>query len=203
MKLNIKEQSGMVLWITLVILFVMLVSAVGLIRTSDTAVQTAGNFAFRQGGVSSSDFGSQESRQWLITKMDGGVDAFGCGTLDNDCAAAGYSASFAQPATNQTWEAFWTANQGLSRNVGTDAAGNTIRVWIQRMCASTGNWQSAGNSCITQSLASGTGEGGKSVGVTAVDATNVVLHYSILVKIDGPRGASTLVQTVLQGPAGS
>jgi type IV pilus assembly protein PilX len=206
MKKFVHNQHGMILWITMVILFVMLISAVGLIKTSDVSTQTSGNFVFRQAGVSSSDAAMQTARDWLVIKLNGGADTFGCGSLDADCAAAGYNASFSQPnaAAGQTWESFWQANQASARNLGTDAAGNTLSFIIQRMCNNDGGWSAAGNSCITQILSStgGTEVGGKSVGVDSIDASNLLLHYSIIVRVDGPRGASTMVQSIVQGPAG-
>ena len=199
-KLNIlksRKQSGVVLWITLVVLVVMMVTAASLIKSTDTAILSAGNLSFKQSAVASSDHGIQDARQWLITKVSGGTDGLGCGTLDSNCTAAGYSASFSQPTAGQTWDAFWTANVAKSRDMGTDAAGNRVRIWIQRMCSNTGAWNATTNDCITQVDQTATTTSSKHAGkITLLGFTRI--HFSVLVRVDGPKNTSTLLQTVVQ-----
>lgn len=190
-------QRGVILWITIVVVVVMMVTAVGLIRSTDAAMTSAGNLSFKQSAVASSDRGIQDARQWLVAKVTGGTDALGCGTLDSNCTAGGYSASFTQPSANQTWDAFWNANVAKSRDLGTDAAGNRVRVWIQRMCATTGAWNATTNDCITQVDQTATTTSSKSAGkVTLMGFTRI--HFSVLVRVDGPKNTSSLLQTVIQ-----
>jgi Tfp pilus assembly protein PilX len=191
------KERGVVLWITLVILVVLMVTAVGMIKSTDTAVLSSGNLSFKQSAVSSSDRGIQEARQWIIKKVSGAADPLSCGSLDSDCVAAGYSASLLQPGVDQTWNDFWTENIAKSRDMGTDAAGNRVRVWIQRMCENSGAWNATSNDCVTQVDQSSTDTSSKQAGKITLNGFTRI-HFNILVKVDGPRNTSTLLQTVVQ-----
>ena len=152
---------------------------------------------FRQSAVSSADSGIQTARDWVVTKVAGGVDPLGCGALDTNCTAAGYSASFTTPTVGQTWEDFWIANAAFTRDLGVDAAGNRVRVWVQRMCSSTGAWNAPSNDCITQVDSTPLTTSSKSAGRVALLGFTR-MHYSVLVRVEGPKNASSMVQTILQ-----
>jgi Tfp pilus assembly protein PilX len=193
---KIKNEEGVILWITMVILLVMMVMAVGFVRTTETAVSTSGNLAFKQSTVSSAERGIQTGRQWITDKI-AGTDALGCSGLDIACAAAGYTPFVTTPATGQTWEDFWNANVAQTRNLGVDESGNTVRIWIQRMCSTTGVWNDPGNNCVTQLDSATNGTSSKGSGRVALTGTTKI-HYSILVRVDGPKNSKSMVQSIIQ-----
>lgn len=62
---NSGKQRGVVLLTVLVILVVMLLGAVTMIRSTDSATLVAGNLGFKQSGLASSDMATEAAIAWL------------------------------------------------------------------------------------------------------------------------------------------
>ena len=113
------RARGAVLFIALIVLVAMTLAGIAIMRSVDTATLIAGNLAFKQGTVQSSDNGIEVAYQWLLANRT---------TLSNSNAGQGYNSGVASP--------IWTnpATWAGAVTVGTDVAGNTISYLINRMC---------------------------------------------------------------------
>ena len=110
---------GAVLFIALIVLVAMTLAGIAIMRSVDTTTLIAGNLAFKQGTVQSSDNGIEQAYQWLLANR---------AALWTNNPGQGYNSGYAAPV--------WTnaATWASAVTVGTDAAGNTISYQIHRMC---------------------------------------------------------------------
>ena len=129
--------------------------------------------------------GVEAARAWL--NLQGPV------TLENNVAAQGYYAAW-DTAFNPFTSNIWTTPNAV-RQLAPDAAGNTVRYVIHRMCNGTGSV--TGVPCVT---VSGTGSGSsKSVvvaGETPLSGTAQV-YYRITAQIAGPKNTLSYVQAMI------
>lgn len=179
-----QAQSGAVLMVVLVALVAMLISVIALSRSMDTHHLVAGNLAFRNSTVHSSDAGVQSAVTWLQSTV-------GTPRLNTTDLVAGYYAVVAEPDWDD--ETFWSQCAGCTVSAADDA-GNRVQYVVHRMCSSEGNTNSAGNSCSLLTTTPTAANGGS----FAADAVNFVgvaqNYYRISVRVLGPRNTSTLVQ---------
>lgn len=181
-----QAQRGAVLMVVLVALVAMLISVIALSRSMDTQHLLAGNLAFRNSTVHSSDAGVQSAVVWLQGMAN-------TPTLNTTAPANGYFAAAGEPDWDD--EAFW--NDCAACTLGPDAAGNRVQWVIHRMCSTEGNPNAALNSCSL----SGPGPAAAQGGSFASDAVNFPgsgqNNYRVSVRVSGPRNTSTLVQAFL------
>lgn len=179
-----RSQRGAVLMVVLVALVAMLVSVIALSRSMDTHHLVAGNLAFRNSTVHSSDAGVRGAVTFLESTVGGSV-------LNTTAEDNGYYAVLAEPDWDD--EAFWAQCAGCT--VAADGAGNRVQYVVHRMCSTQGNTNAAGNSCSLLTAAPTAANGGS----FAADAFNFAgvaqNYYRISVRVLGPRNTSTLVQT--------
>jgi len=134
------RQRGVALFFALICMVAIMLAAVMLVRSVDTATLIAGNLAFQQAATRSGDGGTESAINYLS-----GVEAANSAknvltdathSFNNDNATAGYY-SYLDPAkslTSTSGSHFnWDDNDSVL--VGTDTSGNTVRYVIQRMCA--------------------------------------------------------------------
>ncbi len=177
-------QRGTVLMIVLVAMLAMMVSVIALSRSTDTNLLVAGNLAFRNASVHSSDAGILGAVQWLQSTA-------GTPTLNNNVPDRGYYASVIEP----NWDDpnLW-ATCPVCQIAG-DAAGNTVQWMVHRMCSAPGNPNDPGVSCSSLTAGAAAAAGGSYAG----DATNFTggaqNYYRVTVRVVGPRNTSTLVQS--------
>lgn len=180
---GIQDQRGAILMVVLVALIAMMISVIALSRSMDVHQLVAGNLAFRNSTVHSSDAGVQGAVQWIQA-------AAGTTTLNSNAPVQGYYAVIAEP--NWDDEAIWA--QCAACTIGADAAGNQVQWMIHRMCSAEGNPNATGNSCSLLGSTSGAASGGS----YASDATNFTgtaqNYYRVTVRVVGPRSTNTLVQ---------
>ena len=188
------RARGAVLFIALIVLVAMTLAGIAIMRSVDTATLIAGNLAFKQGTVASSDNGIEQAYQWLIANR---------AALAVDNAPQGYNSGYATPV----WTAAGTWASAVT--VGTDAAGNTISYVIHRMCNcadTTYNGTSAtcpaGNQCALDNPA-GTGTPpppaqGESFSVGSPGyLQDPRVYYRITVRTQGPRNTVSYVQSMV------
>jgi Tfp pilus assembly protein PilX len=183
-----------VLFIALIVLVAMTLAGIAIMRSVDTATLIAGNLAFKQGTVQSSDNGVEQAYQWLLTNRP---------TLSVNNVPQGYNSGYANPV--------WTSAASWANSVivGTDAAGNTISYQIHRMCncadttyngvcAATGQ----SNQCALDNP-SGTGAPpppteGESFSVGAPGyLQDPRVYYRITVRTQGPRNTVSYIQAMV------
>ena len=190
------RARGAVLFIALIVLVAMTLAGIAIMRSVDTATLIAGNLAFKQGTVQSSDNGIEQAYQWILANRP---------ALSLDNAPQGYNSGYANPV----WTAAGTWSSAVT--VGTDAAGNTISYVIHRMCKCADtlyNGTSAscpppeGNQCA---LDNPTGTGtppppaqGESFSVGSPGyLQDPRVYYRITVRTQGPRSTVSYVQSMV------
>jgi type IV pilus assembly protein PilX len=185
---------GAVLFIALIVLVAMTLAGIAIMRSVDTATLIAGNLAFKQGTMQSSDNGIEQAYQWLIANR---------AALSLSNAGQGYNSGYATPI----WTDAGTWNTAVT--VGTDAAGNTISYQIHRLCNCPDtlyNGISAvcpqGNQCALDNP-TGTGAppppaAGDSFTVGAPGyLQDPRVYYRITVRTQGPRSTVSYIQSMV------
>ena len=187
------RARGAVLFIALIVLVAMTLAGIAIMRSVDTATLIAGNLAFKQGTMQSSDNGIEQAYQWLLANRT---------ALWTNNAAQGYNSGYATPV--------WTnaATWASAVTVGTDAAGNTIAYQIHRMCncADTPyNGVCAAGQSNQCALDNPTGTGappppaqGDSYTVGAPGfLQDPRVYYRITVRTQGPRNTVSYIQSMV------
>ena len=149
-------QRGVALFFALICMVAIMLAAVMLVRSVDTATLIAGNLAFQQSATRSGDGGTEAAIAWLTTTQTAfsttNVLTDPTHPFNNDNGVQGYFASLdpsicltgtctGTPPPNPTGRTSYVNFSWASTNsksVGTDVAGNTVRYVIQRMCAASG-----------------------------------------------------------------
>ena len=187
------RMRGAVLFIALIVLVAMTLAGIAIMRSVDTTTLIAGNLAFKQGTMQSSDNGIEQAYQWLLANRP---------ALSLDNAGQGYNSGYATPVW--TTAGTWTN----SVTVGTDAAGNTISYQIHRMCSCPDTLYNGvcpnlqANQCALDNPL-GTGAppppaAGESFTVGAPGfLQDPRLYYRITVRTQGPRSTVSYVQTMV------
>jgi Tfp pilus assembly protein PilX len=197
-----RSERGVVVFIALIVLVAMTLAGLATLRSSGSAILTAGNLGFRQGATVAGDLGGEAALAWL--KLQGPI------TLEARNPTKGYYATWndlqpplpaGQTFNPMTWgEANWkNAAQAVQVNAGaSDAAGNRVSYVVHRMCAIAGAIAGTGapanQECVTLS---DPGKGGpKEAGQKALVGTSQV-YYRITARIEGPKNTVSYVQTMM------
>ena len=188
-----KRQRGTVLFIALIVLVAMTLAGIAIMRSVDTATLIAGNLAFKQATIQSSDNGVEQAYQWLLANRV---------TLANTNLAAGYYSS--RPGTEPNWNDPLTWASAFT--VGTDAAGNTTSYLIHRLCncpdtlyngtCATGPAQQCALTSASN-VAPPPGQGDSfSVGAPGY-LEDPKVYYRVTVRTQGPRNTTSFVQSMV------
>lgn len=180
---TVRSQRGTVLMVVLVALVAMLISVIALSRSMDTNQLVAGNLAFRNAAVHSSDAGVLNAVQWLQSTV-------GTPTLNNSDPNRGYYANIIEP--NWDDQGLWTTCAACQ--IAGDAAGNTVQWIVHRMCSAPGNPNDPGVSCSLLTSGPAAASGGSYAGDATNFTGNAQNYYRVTVRVLGPRNTSTLVQ---------
>ncbi|HSH96920.1 MAG: hypothetical protein ACAH07_06555 [Methylophilaceae bacterium] len=182
------NQKGVVLLIALIVLVAMTLAAIALVRSVDTSNIIAGNLAFQQSATNSGDMGSETAITWLQTKNNGTI-------LRVSDAAHGYSATW-DPTIGYSWT---DLAAGLTaQSLGADAAGNTVRYVIHRLCtvenvAMDPNSPAAG--CAAPAVIAA-GNCSQTANQKCPDPLKQ-RYYRITSQITGPRNTISYTQTIV------
>ncbi len=186
------SQRGVVVFIALIVLVAMMLAGIATMRSSGSAILTAGNLAFRQNATVAGDLGIESARTWLNTQGPLG--------LETTNAALGYYSTWDNAFDPLLWgKANWEdATKAKQVNNGAvDAAGNRISYVVHRMCLNTGPITpppGTKQECVTTS---DPGKGGpKEAGTPALVGTSQV-YYRVTARIRGPKNTFSYVQTMV------
>jgi hypothetical protein len=197
-----RAERGVVVFIALIVLVAMTLAGLATLRSSGSAVLTAGNLAFRQGATVSGDLGSENGLAWLTAQ--------GPVTLEARNPVLGYYATWndiepplaaGQTFNPVTWgDANWrdAAKAVQVNNGAVDSAGNRVSYVIHRMCkfagAIAGSSAPVDQECVTLT---DPGKGGpKESGTVALTGTSQV-YYRITARIEGPKNTVSYIQTMV------
>lgn len=189
------RTHGAVLFIALIVLVAMTLAGIAIMRSVDTTTLIAGNLAFKQGTIQSSDNGIEVAFQWLMANRPA--------LANNDLANGYYSA---KPAASLDWNnpATWAS----AVTVGTDAAGNTISYLIHRMCTCQNSPYNVNCAtvqlCALDAPAAGVPPPPAKGDSFAVGAPGFLSdprpYYRITVRSQGPRNTASFVQSMVAIP---
>jgi Tfp pilus assembly protein PilX len=179
-KLMPKYQQGAVLFIALIAMIAMMMGALALLRSVDSATGIAGNIGFRQQGVAVTDTAIEAATLWLAATPN----------LDNDVPGTGYYATQDAGITNNDILTFKWDQSGLKMS---DQNGYQLWYVIHRLCSATGMPQ--GGTCSDSGernvQASDTGETQGLAGKSSVTPM-----YRITARALGPRQSESIVQVI-------
>ena len=186
------RQRGVVLVIALIMLVAMSLAGVGLMRSVETAVIVAGNFAFKEAGVQVADKGVQAAANWLSQPTTAGA------VLYNDIPAQGYYSSL--PVDEDVTKYFdinnWAGSVLMNSGVP-DASGNIVRYVVHRLCTQSSlAWDDPANECGKQSTIASSEGGSKRRDAVKFEGPPL-LYYRVTTRVDGPRNTVTVIQSSL------
>jgi len=180
-------QSGVVLFIALIVLVAMTLAGIAIMRSVDTGNLVAGNMAFKQSSLSASDNGIAQAFNWLTTTINNPATY---ATLEQDIPAQGYYAVVSNPP-DWTDNAVWA---GQSFSIGTDTAGNSVDYIVQRMCDNAGNY--TGVNCAQTPRVGGEAGNSQQVGGSSFTSPPMV-YYRVTVRVRGARQTLSIVQSTI------
>lgn len=200
--LTCERQRGVVLFAALIALVVMSLAAVALIRSVDTNTMIAGNLAFKQSALVSSDRGVETALSWVEAKIAADPTTLNVDNATN--ADSGYYATYLAPdLDNQatlkdsaTWvEAKSAYAAGTDISAGTGSDGNNIRYIVQRMCREA--VAPTAEKCLFGDAETGTGSKGDKDTTEAggIVKTQQSPMYRVTVKVTGPKNTVSYAQT--------
>jgi type IV pilus assembly protein PilX len=177
-----RRQRGVVLFIALIMLVAMTLAGIAMVRSVDTTLGIAGNLAFRQTTIQSTDPGVKVAFDWLSANS---------AALTAPNLAVGYY----DVGAELNWFDIKAWNQAVLLNNGTaDAAGNVTRYLIHRMCNFTGPIDTL--TCATYKSSGVIGGGSFLVGAPKFSAIPQA-YYRVSVRVDGPRNTTSVTQVFI------
>lgn len=187
-------QRGVALPIALIVLVAMVLAAITLVRSVDTATLVAGNLTFKQRATHAGDEGIRQAFLWLRNTAIASP-----ATLNNTNAGSGYYST--QHADDPGWNpaANWPAGVVT---LPTDDGGNTVSYIIHRLCTLPGmSYNAPAQQCATYTGTSASSSGG-SQSVDAPEFTGVVyVYFRVTARVDGPRNTVSYIQSLMLAPA--
>lgn len=186
-----RRQKGVVsTLIAVVVLLVTLLAAVALLRSVDTSNTVAGSIAFRQAATHEAEYAYKD----MLTNASQFSGQPGLG--EANIAGVGYYASL-QAVDSRGVPTILVNNNGHALPAGTMPASVTDKVTytVERMCPQAGPALTvAPNQCLVPGA---TVTGGSTTGNQGGFSAGALAGYRLTVRIDGPKGATTYVQTIL------
>ena len=190
-----RAQSGVVLFIALIVMVALSIAGIALVRSVDTGMSVAANLGFRQASISPTTWAVEKAIAAMFEAKTIPLDA-----PDLDENYYPYRDEVKTLAKPEDALGVPYDLQGVtpSNYPGTfltevDAAGNTIRYVIERMCLDSGP-ATAANCDMSPPK--------KSEATTAMELekpeTPRVPFYRLTVRVDGPNNTTTFAQAMLR-----
>jgi Tfp pilus assembly protein PilX len=148
------RQRGLALFFALIAMVAVMLAAIVLVRSVDTATMIAGNLAFQQNATRSADGGTEAAITWLFAvqaaNSQKNVLLDPTHAFNIDAPTSGYYASL-DPAKSLTATSgtrfLWDDTDSVA--LAADSSGNTVRYIIQRMCRTSGVGVSTANCLLS------------------------------------------------------
>lgn len=183
------KESGIVLFVTLIILVLLIVGTLSIVRSMDTSTVISGNYAFKQAAMQASDRGITDASNNLANIVAGGGG-------NTDQANRYFS-------TRQTsldalgiptaidWSHVQCRDEANNAcNPDTDSGKYRVQYYIERQCASNPTLtdiQSIKTNCDYE--------------VRQTSPEQIAVRYRIIVRARGPKNATGMYEVVISGPA--
>lgn len=187
-------QKGVALPIALIMLVAMILAAIAMFRSVDTATMVAGNLTYKQRTVHAGDEGTRAAYLWLQDKA-----ANAPADLNNSNTGAGYYSS--QHANDPSWDPVTSWPAGGTVSVATDAGGNTASYVIHRLCTQPGLAYNEGNNqCASYTSANNSNVGGSLASDAPAFIGITYIYFRVTTKVVGPRNSTSYIQTLMLVP---
>jgi type IV pilus assembly protein PilX len=170
------KQTGTSLVIVVILLVILMISALALVRSSETVGAVAGNVAFKQAATAAADTGIATAAQWLAgmtnpdTEVSGVYYSTGRNVDGNGLPVIDWGGVPASTVTNYK-----------------------VQHVIERLCQGSVPVADITNQCLTDSTAK---DGSRKLGAPSYAGTPSV-YYRVTVRVQGPRNAESYVQALL------
>jgi Tfp pilus assembly protein PilX len=181
------RQKGLTLIVVLVLLLVVLLGGLSMARMGDVGTLVSGNIAFKERAVHASDVGVNTAFTALLALANENAD-------QGKWYAASVMASDADGLPNVNWDQLPLVQVGSNQEF-------QVRYFVDRQCREP-PVTDAMRQCLVKQSAS---NGSISANNDGTEALNPAagLHFRITVRVTGPGGTTTFVQTlVTKGAAG-
>jgi type IV pilus assembly protein PilX len=179
-----RRQSGVALFVALIVLVVLTLGGLGLFRSAGSGILVTGNLSFKQVATNAADIGVERARAWLLANQG----ALLAPTPDVDAAY--------YPTWDDSFDNNPAAFAGWSKASVTAPGDNQVRWVIHRMCLIPGPITAPGQSC---SIAKGAGASSVR-DLNSGDPSfrsSTLPYYRVTVRVDGPRQTRSLVQAMV------
>jgi type IV pilus assembly protein PilX len=155
-----KAQSGIVLFVALIVLVVMALTGLAMIRNSSSGLSIAGNLGMRQNALSGADIGTEAAMNWWLP-----LSQTGSAVLNSDSFANGYFSDWgttdATRLAGDPSKYDWSSSGHSAVATMLDGSGNQVRYIIERMCGLANTAPGLpGQQCVQTQLTSGQTKGG-------------------------------------------
>jgi Tfp pilus assembly protein PilX len=184
-------QRGVVLFVALIAMVVLSLGGIALIRSMDTGTSVISNLAYRTASIAP-----------MNAAVEAAVDAVfknpTIGNLDADDLPHNYYASLQAGEKANALPAVLYGNPpaaypGAFQTIGPDAAGNTVRYAIERVCSAAGAATVATCDMLPPKLSNAK---------TSMKLVGPVVpplpYYRVSVRVDGPGNTVTFAQAMMR-----
>jgi Tfp pilus assembly protein PilX len=181
-----RPQSGVVLFVALIVLVAMSFTGIALMRSIGSGVMVSANLAFKQTTTAGAERGIEAAKTWLLGQSTA--------SLKDDNVGAGYYSSWGvfEPTTYD-----WSGGVVL---LAADSAGTSVAYIVHRLCQTPNATINApGQQCVMKSVSTSSGGGGSAGGVAYGSVnlkTTVSPYYRVTVRSSGPKNTVSYVQVI-------
>jgi Tfp pilus assembly protein PilX len=193
-----RAQSGVVLFIALIVMVALSIAGIALIRSVDTGLSITANLGFRQASIPPSTWAVENAIAAMFEKktiadlekknLNENYYAYRFEIINGAKPEDKYGVPYDLQGVGTT-----PPNYPSTFQKTTDAAGNTVRYVIERMCLAEGP-ATAANCDMSPPK--------KSEATTAMELekpnTPRVPFYRLTVRVDGPNNTTTFAQAMLR-----
>jgi Tfp pilus assembly protein PilX len=173
---SIYKQSGVALFIVLVVLAIMLVGSLAMLRSGEVSALVAGNVSFREAATQATDIGIADAAKALDVQTN----------LDTNIANNYF-------ATRQPEDAYGIPTTVNWSSVPTMAVGNyTVQHVVDRLCQVTPVTDPTGTCMVRDSESAGSNKAG-----SLAYKNPASVYYRITVKVVGPKSTASYVQALV------
>ncbi len=190
------RQSGVVLYVALVVMVGMMLAGVALLRSVGAGQSVAGNLAFKQNATSAGDRGVNGALSYLRPASAASTPS--SAELAANQPNKGYFASWDPNFNPLTYD--WDGNTSAAGPVieatANDGTGNRVRYVVHRLCANAGAL--SGNNCVSVMDGTTLGTAGGGASATGIAPPPPPPYFRITTRIDGPRNTVSYTQVVMK-----
>jgi Tfp pilus assembly protein PilX len=204
------QDRGTVLLAALVMLIVLMLGASALMRMVESANLLSGNLAFKRAATLAAEAGTEAAIAWL-TQQDGvtlAQDQPALGYYAADAAnfdGGGHQSGSATALTRVDWQGDRCAGVAVARCLvpvalpAPDAAGNTVRYVVQRLCAASGPHAASGSCAFhLPAEAESSSRTGLGYGRDKRLAAAPTAYYRITARASGPRNTVSVIEVLVR-----